>query len=173
MKYLTMQIVFALCIIFSFGCKKNKKESKTTADNNKEITQNNLTFKDSNIAAVYTDYIKIKQALVQSNAKETATAAKKMVTSLHKINGNETAKKALQTIVNTTDLKAQRVAFSTLSNSIETIVTGNVTSGIIYKDFCPMALKKGAYWLSSQKEIRNPYYGDKMLKCGVVKKTIQ
>jgi hypothetical protein len=25
---------------------------------------------------------------------------------------------------------------------------------------------KGAYWLSEMKEIRNPYFGDRMLKCG-------
>ena len=25
---------------------------------------------------------------------------------------------------------------------------------------------KGAYWLSEEKEIRNPYFGSKMLTCG-------
>jgi Cu(I)/Ag(I) efflux system membrane fusion protein len=29
---------------------------------------------------------------------------------------------------------------------------------------------KGAYWLSETKEIRNPYFGDKMMTCGEVKK---
>ena len=29
---------------------------------------------------------------------------------------------------------------------------------------------KGANWLSETKEITNPYFGAKMLKCGVVKK---
>jgi hypothetical protein len=27
---------------------------------------------------------------------------------------------------------------------------------------------KGAYWISSSKDILNPYFGDKMLKCGRV-----
>ena len=30
----------------------------------------------------------------------------------------------------------------------------------------------GADWLSSEEEIRNPYFGDKMLTCGLVKTTI-
>jgi membrane fusion protein, copper/silver efflux system len=31
---------------------------------------------------------------------------------------------------------------------------------------------KGADWLSLEKEIRNPYYGDAMLSCGSVERTI-
>ena len=40
----------------------------------------------------------------------------------------------------------------------------------LYHDLCPMAFDdQGAYWLSESKEIRNPYFGDKMLKCGSTK----
>jgi len=40
----------------------------------------------------------------------------------------------------------------------------------LYRQYCPMAFQnKGAYWLSSEKKIMNPYFGDKMLHCGVVK----
>ncbi|MFT4674108.1 MAG: hypothetical protein ACI9R6_001009, partial [Saprospiraceae bacterium] len=28
----------------------------------------------------------------------------------------------------------------------------------------------GGYWLSNSKEIRNPYFGSKMLKCGRIDK---
>jgi hypothetical protein len=31
----------------------------------------------------------------------------------------------------------------------------------------------GAYWLASEKEIKNPYYGDDMLNCGEVKEEIK
>jgi len=31
----------------------------------------------------------------------------------------------------------------------------------------------GAFWLSLEKEIRNPYYGEAMLKCGEVSQTIE
>ena len=44
----------------------------------------------------------------------------------------------------------------------------------IYVQHCPMADDNaGADWLSLDKEIRNPYFGDKMLKCGSVAETIQ
>jgi Cu(I)/Ag(I) efflux system membrane fusion protein len=32
---------------------------------------------------------------------------------------------------------------------------------------------EGAYWLSDSEQIRNPYFGDKMLTCGVVKEKLQ
>lgn len=41
----------------------------------------------------------------------------------------------------------------------------------LYLSFCSMALSgKGAYWLQDSKDIKNPYLGVKMLKCGEIKK---
>ena len=40
----------------------------------------------------------------------------------------------------------------------------------IYLTFCPMAFdNKGGYWLQDSEEIKNPYFGAKMLKCGEIK----
>jgi Cu(I)/Ag(I) efflux system membrane fusion protein len=37
-----------------------------------------------------------------------------------------------------------------------------------------MAFKdKGAFWLSGEKEIKNPYFGEAMLTCGEVKEAFQ
>jgi hypothetical protein len=43
----------------------------------------------------------------------------------------------------------------------------------IYEQFCPMYKNnEGGVWLSMNEEIRNPYFGDKMLKCGKVQREI-
>jgi Cu(I)/Ag(I) efflux system membrane fusion protein len=43
----------------------------------------------------------------------------------------------------------------------------------VYSQFCPMAdNNNGADWLSLEKQISNPYFGDKMLRCGRTKQTI-
>jgi hypothetical protein len=53
-------------------------------------------------------------------------------------------------------------------------VEGAVSSGAVYKAYCPMANNnQGATWLSDSKEIRNPYFGDKMLKCGSLKEELK
>ncbi len=38
----------------------------------------------------------------------------------------------------------------------------------VFVQHCPMALDEGAMWLSTSKNIRNPYYGDRMMECGEV-----
>ena len=41
---------------------------------------------------------------------------------------------------------------------------------VVYHQFCPMAFNDaGAYWLSGTADIKNPYFGKKMLTCGEVK----
>lgn len=53
------------------------------------------------------------------------------------------------------------------------LVTDFGTSTTLYKQYCPMALNdKGAYWLSAQSDIKNPYFGDAMLTCGEVQETL-
>jgi membrane fusion protein, copper/silver efflux system len=43
----------------------------------------------------------------------------------------------------------------------------------VYRQFCPMANNdKGAFWLSLDEKINNPYYGSSMLTCGEVKEII-
>ncbi len=43
-----------------------------------------------------------------------------------------------------------------------------------YVAYCPMAdSDQGAYWLSAEPGIRNPYFGAAMLKCGEVKQTFK
>ena len=47
-------------------------------------------------------------------------------------------------------------------------------STTIYVQHCPMAdSNNGADWLSQDKEIRNPYFGESMLSCGENTKTIK
>jgi len=44
----------------------------------------------------------------------------------------------------------------------------------VYYQFCPMAIdNKGAYWLSEESDIKNPYFGDAMLTCGETKETLK
>jgi hypothetical protein len=63
----------------------------------------------------------------------------------------------------------QREHFETLSTDITDLITLLGTDKTLYQDYCPM---KKVSWLSETKEIKNPFYGSKMLTCGSVKKQI-
>ncbi len=132
-----------------------------------------LEFSDEKVANVYEHYEHIKNDLFGSNPGDAKKGAVMLNDALEKIEGSDAALTASQKIADSDNLKAQRKAFSDLSNEMETLLKGTITSGKIYKDFCPMALNGGAYWLSAIKDIRNPYYGAKMLSCGKVTAVIE
>ncbi len=131
------------------------------------------------------EYDKVKQALVRSDAKKSGYNAGQLLEQLNSLQGLELnamtqthiekMKDASNTMFGTEDLEQQRKAFKLLSEHM-VAVASNFTDvdQPIYVQFCPMADgNKGASWLSFQEQIRNPYYGDAMLTCGSVTKTIQ
>lgn len=127
-------------------------------------------FSDEKSKMMYQHYLEIKDALVATNADDAKAAAKSMVGMEE---GNEVSSIA-QKLANTDDVNKQREIFSELTAAMEPVLKEAITSGKIYKQFCPMAFEgKGDYWYSNSDQIRNPYFGDKMLKCGRVEETIQ
>jgi len=75
----------------------------------------------------------------------------------------------LRKMADQTEIQEVRLTFSQLSGEVEAIVHrfGAGPAGPIYRIHCPMAFgNQGAWWLqSSDEEVRNPYYGARMLKC--------
>lgn len=137
--------------------------------------QTAVTFKDAKLGTAYSLYLNVKDALVASNTDEAKKAAGELEKALKGVKGSAAALAATTKLVATTGLDEQRMAFSTVSNEITTLVKGGqLSTGTLYLEYCPMANgNEGAYWLSNEKQIKNPYFGNKMLKCGSVKETIQ
>jgi len=133
------------------------------------------TFKDAKLGTAYTLYLKVKDALVGSNGDEAKKAAVELQKALKDVKGSADALAATTKLASTNVLDEQRQVFSTVSNEMATLVKGGqLSAGALYLEYCPMANgNEGAYWLSNEKQIKNPYFGDKMLKCGSVKETIQ
>ena len=136
--------------------------------------------------ALANEYIHLKNALVETDAATAAIVAKKVVAQLEKIEMSLLEGEAhlywmeqlnvlqahSQKITELTDVEAQRKQFSFLSDAlINSIEAFGTTGKAIYVQHCPMAFSnQGADWLSLEEGIRNPYFGDKMMKCGLVKK---
>ena len=122
-------------------------------------------------------YFAIKNALVEGNANTAATKAEEFVKTLNSIDPNiinEAKRDALfkdaRHISETKDIKHQREHFATFSTNMYALAKAvKLSTEPIYYDYCPM---KKTYWLSSEKAIRNPYYGNAMLTCGKVAETL-
>ncbi|WHZ07937.1 MAG: CzcABC family efflux RND transporter, membrane fusion protein [Cytophagales bacterium] len=133
-----------------------------------------VTFSDAKLGLAYGQYTLLKEALVASHAEEAKKVASELKKALREAKGSVTSIDLAEKISATSDLDGQRIVFSTLSDEVAKLVKeGKLLTGAIYLDYCPMANDNaGAVWLSNQKEIRNPYFGDAMLKCGSVKEII-
>ena len=131
-------------------------------------------FKDVKTELTYNNYLQLKDALVASNADAARESAARLKTSLGSVSNSQNAMSEADKIATTATIDVIRKTFASLSTEMTAIVkAGKVSKGVLYLEYCPMANKNtGAYWLSNEKEIKNPYFGDKMLKCGSVKETI-
>jgi len=137
-----------------------------------EVTE--AKFKDSKIAAVYTHYLHVKNALVLSDSRDAQLGSSALKTALVDA-GNSKGAELAEKITQASNLKTQRAEFDALTKEIESLVRkSTLLSGEVYKQYCPMANEgNGGYWLSNDPKIKNPYYGDEMLECGEVKEVIK
>lgn len=142
----------------------------------------------TNISTITDQYLQMKEALVASNAQGASNAASAMLNSLKAWDGNDLASEQkdfyqqrssamrddLQQMVGNNDVVKQRDHFARISKHMTELVSAFGTGqGSLYYQYCPMAFdNKGGYWLSSSKEIRNPFYPEEMLTCGRVEKTL-
>ena len=159
----------------------NKKVNHEDHDTSKmnqtfdTITGSSVSLKDEKLNAVYQHYIHLTTALTNSDAAEAKIAANAIEAGAKEIEGGSAIITTAAKITSAADIEAQRNAYSILSNNmIDLVKKSGLKSGELYVDYCPMALNdKGASWLSNNKEIRNPYFGEKMMTCGEVKETIK
>lgn len=127
------------------------------------------------IDAVLDAYFALKDALVVGKADEVPALATALSKQLNGLSTPE-AKQATAfagSVAKAKSIEDQRAKFVSLSESIYALSKANAPSTVVYYQHCPMYNKgKGANWLSPEKAIRNPYYGDQMLTCGKVVETL-
>jgi Cu(I)/Ag(I) efflux system membrane fusion protein len=153
-----------------------------------EAVQADPKFK-AQLTAVYNNYLKMKNAFVASDAQKVSQEAKKVETAIQSVdmkllkgdahmawmNQLKTLNPEIKTIAGTSDIEAQRLAFSKFNDAFyKSLKMFGLQNDTAYYQYCPMANgDKGAYWLSETEEIRNPYFGDMMLSCGETKETLK
>ncbi len=158
------------------ACKSGGKQEASSAQNGDTTATASATAAvQTDTAKVYNAYLAVKDNLVKTDPKAAKQSAKTLAENLSAIKGCTEAAELANRIAATEDVKTQRNIFLQLSQDVIPLVKGMKTkSGPVYVAYCPMAGNgKGGYWLSAQKEIKNPYYGDEMLECGEVKEEIK
>jgi|TARA_R110000796_G_scaffold35017_1_gene90021 membrane fusion protein, copper/silver efflux system len=136
-----------------------------------------------------TDYLSMKDALTNDNLEKAKSSGTKMLKVIDGLNMSmftgeshsvwmgfsSDIKNALQHVQHFKTLEEIRKPFQQVSNTMIGLeMSFNPTNEVLYVIHCPMANNnKGADWLSTTKEVKNPYYGQAMLTCGEVTKEIK
>lgn len=136
------------------------------------------------LKGLITLYLDLKNELVESNFENTEDYAMQLSSKLNVLDVDslsdemrlniEDAKITATRIKSKGSLDGKRIEFKSLSKNFiffATQIKGNKNP--IYIQHCPMADNNiGADWLSLEKSIRNPYFGDSMLTCGKTVKVL-
>jgi len=186
-------LTMALVSLITMSCKDGKKEGATGPMSNEmhqedaasEMMADNSSKEGS--SAILNDYLKIKNALVADNQEDAAKAGGMLFADFKKFDKSsyssdeqqeltdiiEDAKESAEHISDS-PIEHQREHFDILSKDVIDMIAITGTDQKLYQDFCPMYNdNKGAQWLSTTEEIKNPYMGSKMPGCGKVQKEIK
>lgn len=140
-----------------------------------ELVSNYLKLKDAFVATDETQ-IKIEAMAVLSGINKIEMTILKGDFHIEWMNLLKPIEDNLNGIINMKGIDMKRRHFSIVSNKLTEAVDrfGIANNKPVYLEYCPMAFdNKGAFWISENKEIRNPYFGDIMLKCGEVKRELK
>jgi Cu(I)/Ag(I) efflux system membrane fusion protein len=167
---------------------------ESTAVHNEKYTNINQRMEVSKdfqdqLKVLFNEYINLKNTFVEGESDAGIEISKKLLNNLSQVDMKllknkevhqhwmslEKEIKASATFISkTADLKKQRNHFKQLSSSITNAIEVFGINEKVYHQFCPMADgNKGAYWLSTEEKVINPYFGKAMLTCGEVKQVIE
>lgn len=166
---------------------ENSSSRHKVTDNKAERFEVSEEFQNQ-LKEVFSEYIILKDAFVEEKTKNITSQSKKIAALLAKVETKLLKNKeayttwmslekqltaAINSILKTTIISAQRNYFKQLSSSlIEALQVFGVNEKV-FVAFCPMAdSNKGAYWLSKEEKVINPYFGNAMLTCGEIKQVI-
>jgi len=143
----------------------------------------------ASIKEIIDHYLHVKNALANDNSSEAASGAKAMENAISKLDKSlltaeqktaydkdeeEMKEHADHIARNGSDIKHQRSHFVMMSEVVYDLVKNFGAGRPIYHDHCPMARdNQGAMWISEMKEIKNPYFGAEMPKCGTIEEVIK
>ena len=163
--------------------KKSMMNQSVNNDNVTKVPKVDVTESfQTSLQLIFKSYIDLKNALVNDDPAKVQNAAKTLSSRLNSVSDDTVSQtkkewfklkiaiqQASKKIYNTEQLSDQREVFIVLSVNMTTVVERYGVGQTVYSQYCPMAdNNRGASWLSLEESIRNPYFGQSMLKCGSV-----
>lgn len=190
--------MFALVSVLMLSCKDSNSDAEgasgeASSEKVQQVRSEESAQEDgvaidqqSEVGTIVANYLSLKDALVADNeeaAKEYGAALVTVFDEFQIDQYDQAQQKELKDIIedarehsqhiSESDIAHQREHFDVLSVDLKDLVAITGTDKKLYQAHCPMYNEnKGAIWLSESENIQNPYFGQKMLKCGKIQKEI-
>ncbi|HRQ51559.1 MAG TPA: DUF3347 domain-containing protein [Agriterribacter sp.] len=186
--------LYIVAVFLLFACKSNEKKTGTGSVEAPvaKVASYSEVF-DASFENLLNRYYALRDALVAGDADAADQAASSLIQSVHNLKLDEL--KAIDTsdiiiptaqtytgsissesegLLGENNMEDKRKAFQMISGNLFDLArTVRYSREKVYLLHCPMAFNDtGADWLSSSTEIKNPYFGSKMLTCGAVKDSV-
>ncbi len=190
MRFIYMALIG--CILAATGCNSSNTTNSASESSNapatKEPAHSKLSTENTQaLMGTVSKYYALKNALVATKATKADSAANELISSteqlqvlLQKDSTNMPSLKLyVDSIISQSKMitsmmdetcEKKRIYFEVVSRNMYAMLKSvELKNAHVYHQFCPMAFNdKGAYWLSGESEVLNPYFGKKMLECGEV-----
>ena len=154
-------LTLTMCMTLLLACSDTSKQNTSSAE---EVSESQ-SLETSAMEA----YMQLKDALVQTDASAAKKAAMKLSAAFSSEEMEPLLIKAAEVIASSEDVELQRTSFKTVTDGLIMAFKANEKEDGLFVQYCPMAFDNtGASWISLSDQIRNPYFGDRMLKCGTV-----
>lgn len=165
----------------------NQEQDHAKHDMSVSVTDTNINIQKA-LTPVYNAYFSIQESLASDNLitaknsyNQLSNALKEVDMSLFEGKSHDQWMTVYNSLIdisssteNVNNIDEIRKLFDKTSNNIIDLhrYYGHSDSIDFNLTFCPMAFKKrGAYWVQTEAAVNNPYFGEKMLRCGEIKET--
>ena len=193
-------LMVATLVLYSCDTKKSEHSTDhdhSEAETNEQTQQTEIQAPDystisseikDQINTIFKTYLDLKNAFVSTNNEEAKKAAQQLASGVDKVDSSKiegevktfiithvsAIKESANQIASAKDIESQRSNLDKLSSSLYLLMKSTGSSPeTVYYQYCPMAQdNKGGYWISENEEIKNPYFGDKMMSCSETKETL-
>lgn len=189
------RLFFIIPVIVFVSCKGSGSKSEATEEKVVEVKPVSILSDAFNTSfeGILANYYALRDALVADDTTAANKSAAQLITAsdglkLEELKATDTNNVVIPTaqtytsgisseskgLIGENALEAKRKSFQMISGNLFDLArTVRYTKAKIYLLNCPMAFNNtGADWLSSSTEIKNPYFGSKMLTCGSVKDSV-
>lgn len=187
MRLVSIVLLYTLSVLSSCSGGE-EKQNEAVSNKPKEAPVSTLGSDGTKrLMTMLQDYYELKDALVATEAGQADIAASKLSVKADSLIAylRADSMKGPMLIPHLDTIQAQvkimtsmmdegcekkRINFDAISGTFYTMLKkAELKNANIYHQYCPMAFNdKGAYWMSDMEEIKNPYFGSKMLECGEV-----